>query len=82
MLLPGRERRSHRGISGKDTREALRARLGDLKPMVIALEVGTHSRWVSELLQEFGARSDSGERARVEAITEATARATESTRRN
>ena len=31
----------------KTTREALRARLGDLKPMVIALEVGTHSRWVS-----------------------------------
>src|SRR5882672_6510656 len=30
----------------KTTREALRARLGDLKPMVIALEVGTHSRWV------------------------------------
>ena len=30
----------------KTTREALRARFGDLKPMVIALEVGTHSRWV------------------------------------
>ena len=38
----------------KTTREALSARFKELKPMVIALEVGTHSRWVSQLLQEFG----------------------------
>jgi transposase len=38
----------------KTTREALRARFKELKPMVIALEVGTHSRWVSQLLQEWG----------------------------
>jgi transposase len=38
----------------KTTREAMKARFGELKPMVIALEVGTHSRWVSQLLMEFG----------------------------
>src|SRR5258707_38095 len=38
----------------KTTREAMKARFGELKPMVIALEVGTHSRWMSQLLMEFG----------------------------
>jgi len=38
----------------KTTREALKARFSELKPMLIAIEVGTHSRWVSELLSEFG----------------------------
>jgi len=38
----------------KMTREALKARFSELKPMLIAIEVGTHSRWVSESLSEYG----------------------------
>jgi transposase len=38
----------------KTTREAMKTRFEELKPMVIALEVGTHSRWVSQMLTEFG----------------------------
>jgi len=53
----------------KTTREALRARFGDLKPMVIALEVGTHSRWVSELLQEFGHEAIVANARELRAIT-------------
>jgi hypothetical protein len=38
----------------KTTREAIKWRFEALKPAVIAIEVGTHSRWVSQLLSEFG----------------------------
>ena len=38
----------------KTTREAVKSRFGELKLAVIALEVGTHSRWVSQMLSEFG----------------------------
>jgi transposase len=38
----------------KTTREAMKSRFEALKPAVIAIEVGTHSRWVSQLLSEFG----------------------------
>ena len=33
----------------KTTREAMQGRFGELKPAVIAIEVGTHSRWVGQL---------------------------------
>ena len=38
----------------KTTREAVKARLGELKQALIAIEVGAHSRWVSQLLSELG----------------------------
>src|ERR1700686_2295274 len=38
----------------KTTREAMKSRFEDLKPAVIAIEVGTHSRWVSQNLSEYG----------------------------
>jgi len=38
----------------KTTREAMKARFGGLKPALIAIEVGAHSRWVSQLLKELG----------------------------
>ena len=38
----------------KTTREAVKSRFGELKLAVMALEVGTHSRWVSQMLSEFG----------------------------
>ena len=38
----------------KTTREAVRARFGGLKRALIAIEVGGHSRWVSQLLSELG----------------------------
>src|SRR5207302_616607 len=53
----------------KTRREALRARFEDLKPMVIALEVGTHSRWVSQLLQEWGHEAIVANAREVRAIT-------------
>jgi transposase len=38
----------------KTTREAMKARFGELKQALIAIEVGTHSRWVSQMLSEMG----------------------------
>src|SRR5258706_428393 len=38
----------------RTTREAVKARFGELKPALIAIEVGAHSRWVSQLLSELG----------------------------
>ena len=38
----------------KTTREAVKARFGELKQALIAIEVGAHSRWVSQLLSELG----------------------------
>jgi transposase len=38
----------------KTTREAMKARFGELKQALIAIEVGTHSRWVSQTLSEMG----------------------------
>jgi transposase len=38
----------------KTTREAMKSRFEDLKPAVITIEVGTHSRWVSQNLSEYG----------------------------
>ena len=38
----------------KTTREAVKARFGELKQALIAIEVGGHSRWVSQLLSELG----------------------------
>src|SRR5712671_5745094 len=38
----------------KTTREAVKARFGELKPALIAIEVGAHSRWVSQVLSELG----------------------------
>src|SRR5258708_24050407 len=42
------------GCRVKTTREAMKARFGELKPALIAIEVGAHSRWVSQLLSELG----------------------------
>ena len=38
----------------KTTREAMKARFGKLKQALIAIEVGAHSRWVSQVLSELG----------------------------
>jgi transposase len=38
----------------KTTREALSARFATMPPMRVALETGTHSAWVSQLLASFG----------------------------
>jgi transposase len=38
----------------KTTREAMKGRFGKLKAALIAIEVGGHSRWVSQLLSELG----------------------------
>ena len=38
----------------RTTPEALRERFGAMKPMVLAMEVGTHSPWVSRGLSELG----------------------------
>ncbi len=42
------------GCRVKTTREAMKTRFGELKPALIAIEVGAHSRWVSQLLSELG----------------------------
>jgi len=38
----------------KTTREAVKARFGELKQALVAIEVGAHSRWVSQMLSELG----------------------------
>jgi transposase len=38
----------------KTTREALSARFATMPPMRVAMETGTHSAWISQLLESFG----------------------------
>ena len=38
----------------RTTPEGIRRRFGGMDPMRIALEVGTHSPWMSEVLEELG----------------------------
>lgn len=38
----------------RTTRETMKDRFGELKQALIVIEVGTHSRWVSQLLSELG----------------------------
>lgn len=47
----------------RSTPEAMARHFQQLPPTRIAIEVGTHSRWLSQLLTEWGARGHRRERA-------------------
>jgi hypothetical protein len=49
----------------RTTPETLRQRFEGLEPMRIAIEVGTHSPWVSHLLEECGHQSVGSQRSQA-----------------
>ncbi|MGC4113432.1 MAG: IS110 family transposase [Myxococcales bacterium] len=71
-VLKGGEKDGHRVPPVKTTREAMTTVFKGLKPAHVVIEVGTHSRWVSQLLKDLGHRPTVSNPRAVKLISEST----------